>query len=487
MKKKIWDLYAPVYELAMRSDRKIYQYMYDRIPEVIRDKAVLEIGTGPGLIAKHVAFAAKSMTATDYSEGMIREAEKGVYPSCLKFEVADGMALPYPDCSFDAVIIANALHIMPDPERALREIDRVLRADGILIAPNFVEHRGGAVSRLWSGILKIAGIKFEHQWTGEEYLQWLEENGWEVTFEKALDARIAMMYTECRRKEGAGDNAGDITEEPEHGLKEDGKMKPDYKNWMPKGMIASFAAGSAVSLGAALRLYLLSGHCPETKVKRLPAAFAGGIGVIFSALTAWGIFMYRAFDYNGKRRMAKQIIDGTADQISLPEGGRCLDVGCGSGALAIAVAKRNPQAEVTGIDRWGMEYASFSKKLCEQNAAAEGVENVRFQKGNAVQLDFPDESFDAVVSNYVYHNIPVRDRQELLEETLRTLKKGGSFAIHDIFSASKYGDMQAFVKKLQDMGYEEVKLTDTTKGKFMSARVAFCLGLSGSALLTGKK
>ena len=65
MKKKIWDLYAPVYELAMRSDRKIYQYMYDRIPEVIRDKAVLEIGTGPGLIAKHVAFAAKSMTATD--------------------------------------------------------------------------------------------------------------------------------------------------------------------------------------------------------------------------------------------------------------------------------------------------------------------------------------------------------------------------------------------------------------------------------------
>ena len=160
MKKKIWDLYAPVYELAMRSDRKIYQYMYDRIPEVIRDKAVLEIGTGPGLIAKHVAFAAKSMTATDYSEGMIREAEKGVYPSCLKFEVADGMALPYPDCSFDAVIIANALHIMPDPEKALREIDRVLRADGILIAPNFVEHRGGAVSRLWSGILKIAGIKW---------------------------------------------------------------------------------------------------------------------------------------------------------------------------------------------------------------------------------------------------------------------------------------------------------------------------------------
>lgn len=93
MTKKMWDLYAPIYERAMRSDRKTNQFMYDRIPESIRNKDVLEIATGPGLLAKHVASASKTMIATDYSEGMIAQATKGVYPTKLRFEVADATAL----------------------------------------------------------------------------------------------------------------------------------------------------------------------------------------------------------------------------------------------------------------------------------------------------------------------------------------------------------------------------------------------------------
>lgn len=169
-------------------------------------------------------------------------------------------------------------------------------------------------------------------------------------------------------------------------------------------------------------------------------------------------------------------------------GGRCLDVGCGSGALANAVAKRNPQGTVTGIDRWGAEYASFSKKLCEENAFAEGVaERTDFVQGNALKLDFPDGTFDAVTSNYVYHNIPSRDRQVILLETLRVLKKGGAFAIHDIFSKGKYGDMLVFVKKLKELGYERAELVPTDNGRFMSPWEAKWMGLSGSALLVGKK
>lgn len=200
MNKKIWDLYAPIYEKAMRSDRKMYQLMYKRIPKVIKDKDVLEIATGPGLLAKHVALAAHTMIATDYSEGMIKEARKGSYPDNLTFEVADATNLPYEDDSFDVVLIANALHVMPEPAKALEEIDRVLKEKGILIAPNFVNHKGGFVSRLWSGILEIAGIKFDHQWTTDEYCAFLEENGWRVKNCKEMKARISLAYVECVRK-----------------------------------------------------------------------------------------------------------------------------------------------------------------------------------------------------------------------------------------------------------------------------------------------
>ena len=59
MNKKVWDIYAPIYEKAMRMDRKYYGYMYNRIPVKIKDSDVLEIATGPGLLAKHVASFSK--------------------------------------------------------------------------------------------------------------------------------------------------------------------------------------------------------------------------------------------------------------------------------------------------------------------------------------------------------------------------------------------------------------------------------------------
>ncbi|MBR6172345.1 MAG: methyltransferase domain-containing protein [Eubacterium sp.] len=131
--------------------------------------------------------------------------------------------------------------------------------------------------------------------------------------------------------------------------------------------------------------------------------------------------------------------------------------------------------------------ASFSKTLCENNAAAEEVSNTSFEQGDAVHLDFEDETFDAVTSNYVYHNVVGADKQELLLETLRVLKKGGCFAIHDIMSKSRYGDMQEFAEKLRAMGYEEVKLIPTDDGLFMSKTEAKWMGLTGSTLLVGKK
>jgi len=262
-------------------------------------------------------------------------------------------------------------------------------------------------------------------------------------------------------------------------------MKPDYKNWMPKGMILGTVAGAAGCFG----LSAVCGCTDLIKNKTGKAVATGAFlssGIAASGAAMWMIALYRAFSYDGKRQMSRWMIEGIAEFVKLPDGGRGLDVGCGSGALAIACAKHNPQASFIGIDRWGKEYASYNKPLCESNARAEGVRNVSFRQGDATHLDFPDECFDAVVSNYVYHNI-FGDRQSYLLETLRVLKKGGSFAIHDIFSKSKYGDMHSFVEKLKDLGYEDVRMIDTTNGMFMSPAEAKWMGLSGSALLVGKK
>ena len=166
---------------------------------------------------------------------------------------------------------------------------------------------------------------------------------------------------------------------------------------------------------------------------------------------------------------------------------KILEVGCGSGALIIRAALTWSKAKVIGIDYWGAVY-NYSKALCEKNAASEGVASrCVFQHGDAKQLDFPDESFDVVISNYVYHNIGGKDKQALLLETLRVLKKGGTYAIHDLMSPGRYGDMQAFVQKLRDMGYERMELIDTTDGSFMTPKEAKRLMLRGSTLLLGIK
>ena len=141
MSKSIWDRFAPVYSLAMKSQKNIYDYMYSHIREKVRGKDVLELATGPGLIAKNVTEVTHRMVATDFSPDMIKQANKGENPVNLTFEIADASNLQYEDHFFDVVIIANCLHIVPNPEKVLSEIERVMKKGGLLIAPNFIERK----------------------------------------------------------------------------------------------------------------------------------------------------------------------------------------------------------------------------------------------------------------------------------------------------------------------------------------------------------
>ena len=268
---------------------------------------------------------------------------------------------------------------------------------------------------------------------------------------------------------------------------DDEKTKADYKNWVPKSLLRNLVFASLIALILFI-VFGVSDFVFSGRIRLIFAIILGFATVILIFFTSWMRFLYRSFDYNGKRKLAKIIIEKTADYVKIPDRGIGLDVGCGSGALTIACAKKNPKANMVGCDIWSGSYKSeFSKKLCEDNAKLEGIENVRFEEGNAANLPFEDESFDVVTSNYVYHNIRGKNKQKLLLETFRVLKKGGVFVIHDLMSKSRYGDMNKFMEKLKEDGYQDVQLIDTTKGLFLDHKEAILLGLSGSTLLIGRK
>ena len=193
MSKNIWNFFAPVYEFSMRVQKDIYSYLYERIGEVAKGKVVLELATGPGMIARHIAPAAKSVVATDLAPKMIETALKAKNPENLSFEVADATSLRFEDNSFDVVVIANALHIIPNPEKALAEIRRVLKDDGLLIAPNYLLNVGG-MKNLWKKILNLIGIRFAHEWTANEFKAFLESNGWSIKMVPVGNFRFGASY-----------------------------------------------------------------------------------------------------------------------------------------------------------------------------------------------------------------------------------------------------------------------------------------------------
>ena len=199
--KNFWDKNAGRYDRFMRKDGAAYDEMYELIRPIVRHKTVLELATGTGLIAKHIVIAAAHIEATDASAEMIAEAKRDNRSAKLHFSVQDMFRLPYANQSFDVVIVSNALHIVPQPEKALQEIKRVLKDDGTLIAPTFT-HAGNSFSgKVKAFFMKLAGFPLHSRWTSAEYLRFLRQNGWAVRKSAVLKASFPLTYAECEKTE----------------------------------------------------------------------------------------------------------------------------------------------------------------------------------------------------------------------------------------------------------------------------------------------
>ena len=200
-RKTFWDRNANRYDRFMRRDRAAYEEMYKLIRPVVKAKTVLELASGTGLIAKNIVNAAAHIAATDVSAEMILEAKRGNQSAKLHFSVQNMFRLPYVDKSFDVVIVSNALHIVPQPEKALAEIRRVLKDDGVLIAPTFTHAGNSFTGKVRAFFMKLAGFPLHSKWASEEYLRFLRQNGWMVRKSTVLKASFPLTYAECMKSE----------------------------------------------------------------------------------------------------------------------------------------------------------------------------------------------------------------------------------------------------------------------------------------------
>ena len=198
--KAFWQRFARLYTGAMSHSEALYRSISERIrPHLRRDMQVLALACGTGQLSFPLSPAVGNWEATDFSPAMIAEAKKRPGSARLHFSVQDATKLPYGDETFDAVVIANALHIMPHPELALGEIRRVLKPEGLLFAPTFTRPQTFA-GKLRMRIMALVGFRTFHSWNQQELTDCLTAHGFAVTDSAMLGGgMLPLCFTGCKK------------------------------------------------------------------------------------------------------------------------------------------------------------------------------------------------------------------------------------------------------------------------------------------------
>jgi len=223
-----------------------------------------------------------------------------------------------------------------------------------------------------------------------------------------------------------------------------------YGNWIPAKMLVIFLTLFCITCVSSILI--------DIGILR---GILIALSVIFGALFVYMIYAYWLFGKNDGG-LQKKLCNALLDRLDWDGRGKALDIGTGSGRVAIYLAKKYPSTHCVGIDYWGNPW-TYSRDICDRNAKIEGVaDRMSFQRASAVNLPFQDGEYDLVMSNFVFHSVRVVNKIPLTKEALRVLKPGGSFAFQDLFNKQFYGDMDIFYKELQSWGLKEFRLVDTS-------------------------
>jgi SAM-dependent methyltransferase len=127
------------------------------------------------------------------------------------------------------------------------------------------------------------------------------------------------------------------------------------------------------------------------------------------------------------------------EQVGAEAGQRVLDIGCGTGTLALLIKRASPEAAVVGIDA-----DPGVLEIAKRKADVAGV-SVELVRGDSSELPYPDGSFDRVVSSLLFHHLTRENKRRTLREALRVLRRGGELHVADWGKAGNFAGRVAFI------------------------------------------
>lgn len=194
-----WNFHAKNYDHSMLLIGRPISRMVELAAEAVRGaERVLEVAAGTGLVTPALAREAREVVATDYAPAMVATAEARVREAGLKnvrCQQADIYALHFEPGSFDAVVAANVLHLVPELDAALAALRRMLKPGGHLIVPTYC-HDETKLSWVVSRLLAITGFPSHRRFTVRSLHRSLETSGLTINRAETLPGIIPIGYVQ---------------------------------------------------------------------------------------------------------------------------------------------------------------------------------------------------------------------------------------------------------------------------------------------------
>ncbi len=197
-----WERHARRYDRSTRMLGKPLPRALALTAAAVRGRGrVLELAAGTGLFTAAIAPEVGALVATDYAQAMVDALSARVRVAgltnvtCARADLYD---LPYADASFDAVVAANVLHLVPDLPGALASIRRVLRPDGVLVAPTYL-HRGSVVAAVLSRLAALTGFPAHRRFDAAGLAAALAAAGFEVGERETIPGLFAIGHVVATR------------------------------------------------------------------------------------------------------------------------------------------------------------------------------------------------------------------------------------------------------------------------------------------------